>query len=558
MPNENRPANPGAAQTDITGLGHFDVIIVGAGATGAVMALRLTENPACRVLLLEAGPAQGSAAMQAATRNGNQPAVLPGLNWKIRTFIKSPPAAAKPAPGSTGPTTSPVRGVASIFDYEAGKVLGGSSSVNAVQALRGTPADFDEWASECGGQWGWDGVLPFFRKLENDPAAEAAPALHGSDGPMPIRRESGAAITPLQQGLYQACLAKGYPATDDHNDPATTGVGVIPKNVVDGVRMSSAQTYLPLARERANFQVLTDVMVHRLHWRSATACGGVEAEINGTVHTLLADKVIVCAGVMQTPGLLMRSGIGAPKLLKPLGIEVRSPLSGVGENFMEHPVVGIWGIPKAGSCTLGEPLRQVLLRYTSGHSGHQNDMHICMMAGINVGEMFPNLAASSSATTLAGLTTCFNKSVSRGYVRIDCADPHAKPLVVNNCLGVASDIAPLKHGVRLAWDLMQSTALAPQFDQILAWTSGMIQSEVALERAVTTFVRPAAHGCGSARMGLLPDAGAVLDPQGRVWGVENLWVADASAIPVIPSCPPHLTAVMVAEKLADIFCKEHH
>lgn len=523
--------------------GRHDVIIVGGGSTGAVMALRLSENPACRVLLLEAGPESGDEVMRAATRNGKQPAVVAGLNWKIRTFIKAPAAT--------------VRSVASIFDYEAGKVLGGSSAVNAAQALRGCPADYDAWIAECGEEWGWAGVLPYFRLLENDPlgaTAEGA-ALHGSDGPLPIRRESKSELTPLQLGLLQACQAKGYPETPDHNDPATTGVGVIPKNVVDGVRMSTAQTYLPLARGRANLQILTGAMVHRLHWRSHTQCDGVEAEIDGAMHTLLADKVIICAGVMQTPGLLMRSGIGAPAQLRPLGIEVRSALNGVGENFMEHPVVGIWGIPRAGHSTPGEALRQVLLRYTSGLSGHENDMHICMMAGINVSEMFPSLAANSSAKTLAGLTTCFNKSTSRGYVRINSADAHAKPQVANNCLGVSSDIAPLKHGVRLAWDLIQHPALASQFEQILAWSEGMIRSEVALERAITTFVRPAAHGCGSARMGLRPDDGAVLDPQGRVYGVDNLWVADASAIPIIPSAPPHLTALMVAEKLAAAFCK---
>lgn len=536
----------------------FDVIIVGAGSTGAVMASRLSEDPSCRVLLIEAGPAQGTAEMIAATQNGNQPAVLPGLNWKIRTQIKAAhqESNAKNAAAESG---QKARSNASIFDYEAGKVVGGSSAVNATQALRGAPVDYDEWIAECGEEWGWQGVLPYFRQLENDPLAlqddASVPALHGHDGPFPIRREPDEQLTPLQSALKSACLAKGYPETADHNNPYTTGVGVIPKNVVNGVRMSSAQTYLAMAEGRSNLSVLTEATVHRLHWKGLTHCDGVEVEIDHCLENIYADKIIVCAGVMQTPGLLMRSGIGNPQFLEPLSIQVRSALVGVGENFMEHPVLGIWGIPKAEQSTLGEPMRQTLLRYSSGHSAYANDMHLCMMAGIDAAAMFPQLAQTSSTKIIAGLTTCFNKSVSRGYVRITSSDAHAKPLVVNNCLGDARDIAPLKHGVRLAWELMKAPALADKFSQILAWTEGMMQSDVALERAVTTFVRPAAHGCGSARMGRDPDAGAVLDPRGRVYGVDNLWVADASAIPLIPSAPPHLTALMVAEKLAHQF---HH
>lgn len=530
---------------------HCDVLIIGAGSAGCVVANRLSANDTRRVVLLEAGPSAFDEATTRAIRQANQPAVRPGLNWKYRTYIKGLDSMQSSASAHTH-ASMPVassKGVASIFNFEAGRLLGGSSAVNATQALRPPQDDFERWAQLCGPDWSWQEVLPFFKRLEHD--ADGDPQWHGRGGPLPILRVPESQLTTLHSAFMRACLDGPYGATSDHNAPGSEGVGVIPMNVIEGRRISSADAYLTPARSRPNLQVITDGVVHRLIWDKAERgrCRGAVVEINGRLQEVGADKVVLCAGVIGTPALLLRSGVGAPEHLKELGIPVELPLIHVGENLMEHPVVGIWGQPREDVGRLGEPLRQTLLVNRSSPEGRP-DLHTCLMTGFDAAEIFPHAAASLGTETLSGLTVCNVRSTSRGRVRLLDSDARTAPVVWNNCLGDEGDVQPLMSGLRQGWALLHEHGLKHYFKTILAWTDGLMNSPKALEQAVRTFVRPAAHAVGTARMGLTADQ-AVVDPSGRVFGSHNLFVGDSAAMPTAPSAPPHLACLMMAEKLAD-------
>jgi choline dehydrogenase len=395
-----------------------DVVIVGAGAAGCVLAARLSEDPKRRVLLVEAGP-------------------------HYPTLADLPPeiaSASAPVVSHDWGYVSEPDGLGRSLPLPRARLVGGCAATNAAFALRGSPADYDRWQALGNRGWSFSEVLPVFRRLESD--RDFADEWHGSDGPLPIRRVRPEAATPHQLAFLEAAAAAGHPTAPDHNRPWAVGAGPGPRNVGDrGVRISTALAYLAPARGRRNLSVLPQALVDRVVVRKGRATG---IRLANPEETIEAGAVVLAAGSYGTPTVLFRSGIGPATELAPLGIELALDLPGVGRNLVDHPLAFI-AVP-CGPPAEAAPWFHAMVTWHSERSDPAGPPDLFMAAG------GPFEVASDQSPTGAVFNLSFALLAprSRGRVAPSCADPEAPPRIYRSHLEDQEDLVRMEETLRHA------------------------------------------------------------------------------------------------------------
>ena len=519
----------------------FDYIVVGAGSAGCVLAGRLTEDPTTRVLLIEAGGRDRSPNIKIPAAFAKQ--FHSKLDWDF--------------------STEPEPHVADRSLYvPRGKSLGGSSSMNAMLYVRGRPLDYDLWEAQGAAGWGWQDVLPYFLKSEDN--VQGASEFHGAGGPLRVSNQRSPRAE-VDRRLIAASEAAGIPRSHDYNGPEQDGVAMFQVTQRDGRRWSAADGFLRPALKRTNLEVMTSTRVLRVEFDGDRAVGVALAGGRQRQRSVRAEReVILSAGAIQSPQLLLLSGIGPADDLRAVGLEARHDLPGVGRNLQDHPFVSvIWEISEKNTLYGADkprPLAEWVLRRTGPLTSTVAEVvaFVRTRPGLPAADIQFHMGAAyyedHGAETYDGhcavIAPVLVSPQARGRVWLRSDDPTAKPRIITNSLSEPDDVRSLVDGVELAREI---GAQGPMREIIVSELKpGPDKRDRAdLEADLRRRLMLIYHPVGTCRMS---DGGedAVVDSRLRVHGLQNLRVVDSSVMPIIPGGNTNAPTIMIAERAADL------